>query len=514
MNDRVRDLFDDLKQFGTYDPQQRAVSIQRSGWISDATNAEVLALCRELIECGQKCVSLSGEFLEILFSRLVSLAAERADTFDSVLCPQMASVYQILGKDCPGRHFLLLALSKSGTAIALKTFVELIVNEPPEQDTAVVQVFTPLFHKDLFDENAVFPRLLDGLSHVQLAAPVLDLANYLTREGFVEKHPAADQVELLATLLGDAAQRLAHYEENADLLTETAEQMSEKVDAGVTLAVSLCDALAQIGDTSVVGKLFQALQPKHRRLRTEAAAALARLGEEDGKAELLKLAEEPVARLRVLAYADELALADDIPDEYSTDEARAEAELALHLAQPTQLGFPPTQCELFDRREQYWPSYDDPVDCFLFRFSYDLGPRRYSNIGIAGPLTHSFTADLGDLPPNDIYAVFAGWQAEHEDIYQVEVDRLNETGIRECDRLQRRMSEEGYDDIRPVMLGYFFEDRVLVADALREGQNGLAVADQDDVFWYSTEKGVRPLGPEEVYCIYKGRKFLSTFNPT
>ena len=59
--------------------------------------------------------------------------------------------------------------------------------------------------------------------------------------------------------------------------------------------------------------------------------------------------------------------------------SRAEAELACWLAQPTQVGIPPTQLEVVDQREQtfrrcidideiqHWPLLGEPL----------LGPRRY-----------------------------------------------------------------------------------------------------------------------------------------
>src|SRR6185312_3349414 len=142
------------------------------------------------------------------------------------------------------------------------------------------------------------------------------------------------------------------------------------------------DALALIGDKSAVGKLYQALRVGHRRLRTEAAAALARLGEAQGADELAQLAAEPIARLRVLAYTDELGLKEKIDPQYTTAVARAEAELCVWLAEPTQYGVPPTSCELFDCRRQHWPGFDDPVDCFLFQFQYvvtlDSGEQAFS----------------------------------------------------------------------------------------------------------------------------------------
>src|SRR5262249_7898582 len=148
------------------------------------------------------------------------------------------------------------------------------------------------------------------------------------------------------------------------------QQLSRRVARGVALAVSLCDALALIGEKSAIAKLYQALQVGHRRLRTEAAAALARLGEKEGKSGLAKLAAEPRARLRVWAYGEELGIKDAIEPQYTTKESRAQAELCVWLAEPTQYGVPPTNCELFEQRKQHWPGFDEPVDCFLFQFQY------------------------------------------------------------------------------------------------------------------------------------------------
>jgi hypothetical protein len=270
--------------------------------------------------------------------------------------------------------------------------------------------------------------------------------------------------------------------------------------------------LALIGDKSAVGKLYQAMELSHRRLRAEAAAALARLGEQAGQRVLLQLAAEPVIRLRVLAYAGELGILDQVEDQFKTEAAKAEADLALWLAQPAQMGVPPSRCELVDSRQQAWPGYDEPVDCFLFRFVYEFGAAQFSNIGIAGPVTHAFAADLADLPPDDIYAAFAGWQAEHEDVYQLPVDELSDPQRVDVLRLERRLRDEGYDAIQPHALGFFFGDKALVATATYQGQPGVAVADQLHCLWWPHRGSPRPIDPEAAYCIYKGRKLLRAFN--
>jgi hypothetical protein len=280
----------------------------------------------------------------------------------------------------------------------------------------------------------------------------------------------------------------------------------------VSLTVSICDALALIGDRSHVGKLFQALELRHRRIQTEAAAALVRLGESVGKETLLALAAEPVARLRVLAYAEELGLADEVPEELQSPLARAEASLVLWLGEPTQLGLPPTSCELFDQRELFWPGYSESVTCYLFRFSYELAGGKYSNIGIVGPLVHAFAADLQDLPPDDIYAAYAGWQAEHVEIHDQDANRLGESDQRELTALQRRLHEEGYEAVQPELLGSFFGHKILVATAQRSGSPGVVVVDAEQIQWHHSVNRQRPLGPPEAWSIYKGRQLLATFN--
>ena len=406
---------------------------------------------------------------------------------------------------------------RRGEADSLSELAELLATAPPQDDSDVMQLLAPLFQQRRQEAAALFPGLFGALAHPSVAAPVLDLANFLAREKVVSRHPGADLSAQLAALLGEVVQSLQMLQERALEPDESPADLSRRVARGVALAVSLCDALALIGDPAAITKLRQALEIGHRRIRTEAAAALAKLGDKAGEEQLIQLAAEPVARLRVLAYAEELDLLDKVEPEFKTPAARAEAELCVWLAEPTQFGVPPTRCELFDQRRMHWPGYTEAVDCFLFRFQYVVtiegeGERSFSNIGIAGPLAHAFVADLGDLAPDDIYAAFAGWQAQHADIKEYDVARLSQSEKLEVERLKRRLHDAGYEKIEPQTMGYFFGDKALVADCQREGVPGVAVADFADISFFPQRSTRRPLGTSEVYCIYKGRKLLKTFN--
>ena len=79
-------------------------------------------------------------------------------------------------------------------------------------------------------------------------------------------------------------------------------------------------------------------------------------------------------------------------------------------------------------------------------------------------------------------------------------------------RLQRRLHDAGYEDIRPQQMGYFFGDKALLALARRAEVQGVAVADFNEILFFPERIGRRSLGLREAYCIYKGRKLLRTFN--
>lgn len=486
-------------------------------WVSHGTDDEICELLESLL-AGVGSSGVADEHLLVnvlreLVRRSYSGGARQWKKLSDRSRRAVVALYGALGKQRPARYLLAQLLAVSRAPEDLATFAELIVRDSVADATAVSIAFGPLFqHKD-YDPTFLFPRLLDAMTQPAVAPAVVDLANFVTREKLVDLHPAADRRVALMALLGGLVSRLGQVEERPESVSQDAKQLSAMVAGSVSLAVSLCDALALIADPAAIGKLYQALELRHRRLRTEAAAALARLGEPTGREVLLSMAAEPVTRLRVLAYAAELGIEDQLDERFTTAAARAESELVLWLSQPAQLGFPPSDMELVDSQTLYWPGYDEPIECFLFRFTYQLEHGEYSNIGMAGPGCQAFEADLADLPPDDIYAVFAGWQVEHEDIYDLDVNVLSEPQRLEMVRLERRLHDDGYEQIQPLTLGMFFGERALVTRARREGQAGIVVASHDEIQWHITEGRLRPLGPQEALYLYRGRKLLRTFNP-
>jgi hypothetical protein len=535
MDERLTALLTNLARAAELAGADRARAMRRTAWLAEATGEQLGEFLTAVAQF-EEPLNAAGD--ELLTAALMAVNRRRREAgaweVGEGLIGPVVSLYQQLGGAPLSRGHLLALLAASSEPPVLRAMVELLIAAPPADDALVVQALAPLFRRGTttaqqaaapqrpgtpqraFPAEVLFPRLFDALAHPQLAAPVLDLANFLTREGAASAHPAAPRARQLATLLGEIVQSLARLEESPPEEGASAVELSKRVASQVALAVSLCDALALIGDPEAIGKLNQALALRHRRLRTEAAAALARLGDDDGAGELVKLAEEPVARLRVLAFAQELGLENRIEPQWQAPLARAEAQLAVWLAEPMQFGIPPQKLELFDQRHMFWPGFTGAVDCFLFRYTYsvtvDGGERSLSNIGIAGPLAHAFLADLADLPPDDIYAAYAGWHAEHEEIREFDVARLSKSERLEAERLARRLHDEGYIAIEPQSMGYFFGDKALIVLAQREGLAGVAIADFQETAFFPHRHSRRPLGPREAYSIYKGRKLLRSFN--
>jgi hypothetical protein len=480
--------------------------------VTEMTADDVTQLLTVMVDHAARAAG-AGEARDDLVLSALALRQRHAVTpLDAQTREHILLLHKQLGEQSSCRWRLLQWLATAAGQEDLQRFAELLSQSPPPDGPSAAMTFAPLFQRSGYDPATLFPRLLTALQHLHLAAPVLDLCNYLVRTRRVDRHPAHSRLDELVALLGNVVQRLAQLEESPADGREDLDAMRRQVDDGVAVVIALCDALALIGDPRASGKLHQALALAHRRIRVEAAGALARLGESAGVETLVALAAEPVVRLRVLHTADELGLTDRIPPQYTTDAARAEAAVAAGLAQPAFFGIPPAELQLIDTRTQFWPGYETPVACYLFRYTYRFGTGQYSNVAIAGPLVHAFAADVNDLPPNDIYAAYAGWHVEHDSIYETPIEALPAAQRIEQARFERRLREAGFEDIQSTTLGHFFGDLVLVARAARHGVGGMAVIDAQDLEWYPHRSQRHPLGPFEAFCLYKGRRLLRAFN--
>ncbi len=445
----------------------------------------------------------------IQLSLLEPLARSRAR---SALGPEVVSrveqLYRALGDANRARHHLLKWLAADGSRAALERFAELAVSDPPKEPTDILEAFAPLFAQAGPELPVVFPRLLDANSSPVVLTAALDLANDLVRRRSAGRHPAAERVSRLVELLGGIVGRLGLLSERPQHYAATSEELGRMISESVGLVVALCDALAIIGDQAAIGKLLPALELPHRRVRLEAAAALARLGHESGGQALGELARDPACRQRALAYLAELGLLDLAAAGDRTPLARAEGELAAWLSEHTQYGLPPTEIALVDARRLAWPGYDEPRDCYLFRFTYRLAGKTIEGLALAGPTLQQLPTDVEGLATDDYYALAAGRETISNEIKEISADEV-QTQLAEAWRtVQERLAVGGYSVLELALVGYFFGQRYFVARAMRAGQSGVVIDDGVTCEWIANG-----LSSEGAYWRHKGFKLLSSFNP-
>ena len=494
------------------DPAAAGLTLRQVGAAAPSEATELLAI----VDAGRdRLPSSDPAILGGLLRGLHTLFLNGSRSAIAALIPDtILTIDDALPDHCPNRHLLLHLLVLAGNDDALRAAVERLNCRPPANWEAAGLVLSPLMQSTDWPIEAVFPDLLTSIEHPSMASTTLDLANFLVHENRLQVHPAAARVNELNRLLAAVTGRLERFEREPRSLGDDIATVQERLSEAISLAVSLCDALGLIGATESLPRLTETMHLKHRRVRSEAAGALARMGDEHGIEQLIALVEEPSARLRVIAYADELGLSDRIDQRFRSQESTAEASLALWLSQPAQMGIPPTSVETLDQRFLYWPGYDRPLDCFLVRFHYDMGDRTYSNVGISGPVTFALANNVADLPVDDIYAIYAGWQAEHADIFAIAAEHLHPAQRRLAADLATHADRSGYHDPQVELFGVFFEEQAAVFRATRDDKPCWVVTDGLEAIHLAIQGRPRELAAADLWNLYKGRKILRTFNPS
>ncbi len=458
--------------------------------------------------------AILGGLLRVLHTRILSAAESNggAPVMGETEWLAIETLLDAIPETTPNRYLLLHLLAMIRSDASLRSLVQRLDVSPPRDWIEAAQILSPLMQRSGWPVSAVFPQGLSLLAHPSLASALLDIANFVTRQQWVAAHPATDRATMLANLLGEVTNRLTRFEEDPRSLGDDVNEVQQRLAEAVSLAISLCDSLSLIGNNRWIGKLYQAMELKHRRVQCEAAGALARLGESPGRDRLLELVSEPAVRLRAIHYADELGFGDRIDEAMRSDEATAEAEMALWMSQPQQMGVSPTHVEVVDQRRMLWPSFDGPVDVFLVRFEYRFGDQIYSNVGITGPAVFTLSCDVADLPADDIYAIYAGWHAEHPDIFAIIANQLNAAQKRIVEPLRTFLDRAGYEDLSIELLGFFLDEQAAVFQTTRNSISCRVVTDGLETIEQPIGGRLRPLAAIDLFNLYKGRKMLRTFN--
>lgn len=460
--------------------------------------------------------------LQVLAARLLQCLSEAEDEERESLRDQplvspsaLTELYQRLSEvDGQAAAHALQMIAAQPDEESIDLLAGLLAESPPEDWKQVALGLSPLWNADSERLAFFYERLDSNHLHPATLSILIDLAGFATRKGKLAEHPWNGRQAELASLLSSVCQRLYALERDPAKFGSDVTEVQRVLGDSVSLTISLCDALGLVGsELESSAALRQAMQLSHRRIQAEAAGALARLGVEEGRQRLLELARDPVARLRAVSYAEELGCAELIDEELRLPAALAEAELVGWLASAEQYGIAPQHVELIDTRTQYWPSYEAPRDCYLFRYEYELPTGKVSNIGIAGPATHAFIVDLSSLPLDDVYAVFAGWQAEHEDIFEIPMTGLNVAQRREADRLLESLAAQQLHVEEPVALTFFLGEVALLAIVESDRGRGCAITDGFETLNFAINSSPTSLTPAIVLSLYRGRKLLRTFNP-
>lgn len=493
------------------DPVQAAMVIRQ---VAEGSGELLLQLVEQLHQHASPLAHTDPAFIGGLLRAIHVAALKHAEDVLPSLQPEwIAHIATSLPEGCLNQHLLLHLLALLRTDESLKQFTQLLIQSAPAGWMDAGLVISPLMQSGQWNIAVVFPQLLAAMEHASLAAPILDLTNYLKRSGRTETHLASDRVESLNRLLGAVTKQLESFESDPRTFGDDVKTVQDRLAQAVALAVSLCDSLGLIGDPTSKPRLRDASQLKHRRVQSEAAGALARLGDEDGMTQLLALAAEPSARLRVIAYAEELGIADQLPESLTSDEAVAEAEVALWLSKPDRFGIPPSSVTTIDSRRWMWPGFNDATNCFLVQFTYDMGARHYSNVALAGPATYAFACDVADLPIDDIYAIYAGWHAEHDDIFSIAAGSFNAGQQRVVDELAIHLERGDYEELKAELFGVLLDEHAAAFIGSRTGKPVRVITDGLETIALPIEGRMRPLQASDLWNLYKGRKMLRTFNP-
>ena len=400
----------------------------------------------------QESLSTLGNWLYQLVRSSPATFEDEAARFVQLLAAQKASECYVVFRKYKTQKCLGLFLQSmllSGHSVTVKLAVDLLVEQPPEEWTDVAQALAVLMQSSQWKTEDVFPRIFET-TEPSVLAPAFDLANMLVRKKGLAPHPAKEKLDTFLNLFGAVTQQLLSLEENPRKFSDSVAAVQRILFDSVSLLVSMCDAFAFIGDAKAIGKLNQAIELKHRRIKLEAAYALAKLGETRAIDLLVELLQDDSSRGRAVAYLQELSAEDRIGPEWTTSLAKAKSDLALWLSQPEQFAIPPTRIELIEQRTIHWPGFEGPQECFLLQFEYGIGENSYSNVGFSGPFACAVSLDLKSLNTDSLFAIFLGNDVDDPTETRIAWESLSEPAKQVLRSWIDELEDKGFHQIEPI----------------------------------------------------------------
>lgn len=168
------------------------------------------------------------------------------------------------------------------------------------------------------------------------------------------------------------------------------------------------------------GKLLAlGLDHGDQRVQLEAAWASASLGSRAGIECLARTCLDWRYSAVAVEYLTELGEINAIPARAKNPEFMAIAEMARWLAHPMEMGRPPDEAELFDRRTLNWPPAGESRDMWIIRYRYHDSDEQEENdegVGLVGGITFALFGETEPtMTPEDIYALHCCWEMQVEE---------------------------------------------------------------------------------------------------
>lgn len=180
-------------------------------------------------------------------------------------------------------------------------------------------------------------------------------------------------------------------------------------------ALPAADALLYLRPDSRERLVALALDHEGREIQLAGARAAANTGSPAAMQILARFCLDRLCSREACQYLEEFGQADLIPEKARDPAFRAECDLCLWLAFPTQFGYEPDEIETFDTRELYWPPTKDRRRLWLFKYIYrDSSEEAIAvvGVGLSGSRNVALDSVSHEMSPEEIYARHCYWELD------------------------------------------------------------------------------------------------------
>ncbi|MEY4566199.1 MAG: hypothetical protein RLY14_1169 [Planctomycetota bacterium] len=249
-------------------------------------------------------------------------------------------------------------------------------------------------------------------------------------------------------------------------------------------------------------------------VRAEAGWVGGLRGEAAGVNLLVEMAGDVRYSDKAVRYLEELGLQGKVPEEVKEPDFAARAEMAGWLGHPSELGRPPDEVTIIDKRKMKWPLEDEAVEVYLLRYEVkDLKDSKTEiGVGLVGPMTFChFGLKMEERPFEDIYGIHV--YRELEAYGMVEDVDVNEVPG-SLDYLLKSWKGEALSDVK--ILGAcrlspaieYPRKLIAFASARKMGEDGWVVLDGPRSTWYPKAKQPTNVAESAVLMLHVGRQIL------